>query len=501
MDQTPKFFYNGVSPTHVLIAIFASTLLAYYFHLSWRQRIQNAKTRNWSGPPSLPFLGCALSFMGNSLDIFLTLSQMYKSYHGSFRLWFGPQLYCAVSHPKDIDTILNSEHALQKADIYRIAEIALGHGLLTAPVPTWKKHRKILQPTFSHRKLCSYFRAIVEETEVLVEEMKGYAGKGEIDINNLISKWIFEISCEIVLGIKAHAYAGGSNFVRLVDRGLQILATRVFRIYLHSDFVFYKTPLGKEAILLVEEVRTFVQKIVDERKRQPTEKMDAQFVSFLDFLLADNRYTDSEMVDEMLTMLIASADTTTTTSNFLFMVLGFHPDVQEKVYEEILEVIGPRRAVEMSDLPELKYIERVINEVMRLFPVAPFLLRTAFEDIDLGDKIIPKGAAIVYSFLVTHRMEKYWPDPLKFDPDRFLPEEIAKRPSSAFAPFSCGPRNCLGRKFGMTYMKVLVATVLRRYRFHSYSYKRIEDIKITANILIRAEDGFKVAFERRKADL
>lgn len=132
-------------------------------------------------------------------------------------------------------------------------------------------------------------------------------------------------------------------------------------------------------------------------------------------------------------------------NSFVFMMLGMFQDIQERVYEEIIDVIGPDRSVTYKDLPNLQLMERVIKETMRLFPVGPILVRKLTGDIAMGDKVLPEGGSVVLGIIVCHRNPEIWPDPLKFDPDRFLPEEVAKRHPYAWLPFSGGPRNCVGK--------------------------------------------------------
>lgn len=107
-------------------------------------------------------------------------------------------------------------------------------------------------------------------------------------------------------------------------------------------------------------------------------------------------------------------------------------------------MLGPDNLPTLEDLPKLKYTERVIKESLRVFPGAPFVARVVEEDVDLGDVVIPRGANIGLGYLHLHRSEKYWKEPLKFDPDRFLPERLINRHPYTWLPFSGGPRNCVG---------------------------------------------------------
>ncbi|XP_050299942.1 cytochrome P450 4C1-like [Anthonomus grandis grandis] len=177
-------------------------------------------------------------------------------------------------------------------------------------------------------------------------------------------------------------------------------------------------------------------------------------------------------------------------------MLAIHQDIQEKVLDEVLQVKADEESVQLYHLPNLNYLERIIKETLRLFPVVPFLLRRAEGDIDLGEFTIQKDCSIAINIFHLHRNEKYWPNALKFDPDRFLPERAAKIEPGSFIPFSHGPRNCIGMKFAMMEMKTILATVIRRYRLFS-SYKNLEQIELDSSIFLKPRHGYKLTLELR----
>ncbi|KAF7275459.1 hypothetical protein GWI33_011697 [Rhynchophorus ferrugineus] len=166
---------------------------------------------------------------------------------------------------------------------------------------------------------------------------------------------------------------------------------------------------------------------------------------FLDYLINSGQFDSNNLRDEVNMFLFAGTETTALTLSFILVVLGMFQDIQDKVLQEILEVIGPGRCPESKDLHNLQYTDRVIKETLRLFPVASIFIRYITKDTNLGDFVIPKYASVYFGVLYIHRNEKYWPNPLKFDPDRFLPEEQVKRHPCTYIPFSYGPRNCIGK--------------------------------------------------------
>nr|CAD7450796.1 unnamed protein product [Timema bartmani] len=147
------------------------------------------------------------------------------------------------------------------------------------------------------------------------------------------------------------------------------------------------------------------------------------------------------------------------------MLLGFHQDVQRKVLEELDAVFGEdlERSVSMEDLNNLKYTEQVIKESLRLYPVVPFVPRNTTEDIKITNYTLPKGCDLLFNIYSLHRNPKIYPNPDEFDPENFSPERSKGRHPYSFLPFSGGLRKCVGYKYAMLQMKIVLATVLRHF--------------------------------------
>lgn len=146
---------------------------------------------------------------------------------------------------------------------------------------------------------------------------------------------------------------------------------------------------------------------------------------------------------------------------------------------------------------EMKYLERVIMETLRLYPPVPLIARRVEHDVRLasGPYTIPKGASVVILQFAVHRNPTIFPNPDTFDPDNFLPERMAKRHFYSFIPFSAGPRSCVGRKYAMLKLKVLLSTIVRNFKIDSKMKE--EDFKLQGDIILKLENGFKIMLEPR----
>ncbi|XP_025264931.1 cytochrome P450 4g15-like [Camponotus floridanus] len=182
-------------------------------------------------------------------------------------------------------------------------------------------------------------------------------------------------------------------------------------------------------------------------------------------------------------------------------VLSFE-DKREKVYKELLEIYGtvtPKSArIKYEDLQHMNYLDRFIKETMRLFPAAPLIGRHLTEDVKMGEFILPKGVEIVVPILSVHRNEKYWHNPLIFDPDRFLPEKIGTAYNNYYMPFFLGPRNCIGMKYAMILIKVVLATLIRTFIFKVDKRIQIDEIKLNMDVTLSSVEPIEVKIEKRE---
>lgn len=207
---------------------------------------------------------------------------------------------------------------------------------------------------------------------------------------------------------------------------------------------------------------------------------------------------DSEGVrEEVDTFVFEGHDTTSAGLIFIFFLLGQHKDVQQRVYEEVKAIVDEAdQPLNTNDFNNMLYTDRVIKESLRLYPPVPFISRDLTEDIRLktGQRI-PQGTECHLHIFDLHRDPDQFPDPDKFDPDRFLPEECAKRHPFAYLPFSAGPRNCIGQKYAMLELKSCIADVITKFKVEPVT--KLEEIDFIVDIVLRTKSPVKVQFVKR----
>ncbi|CAH0548829.1 unnamed protein product [Brassicogethes aeneus] len=490
------------------------TLSVIYIQWLWSRRKLYTYALKIHGPISLPIVGCFYLFITQPTEIYKNLMYLFEKYSGLSRGWFGPQLFFLVQNPKHIDIILSSPKALGKPYLYDKIVQFVGTGILTAPVPKWRKHRKLIRPTFNQRILDQFVEIFSEQCGVLMKCLGKEVGK-EVDLFHYLTKLTLDVLCETAMGIKVNAQTTDSVFGKWIDRAMEITMFRMLNVWYHFDFIFNFTPLKKEYDDINHKFHAFTGKVVKDKITAYKNKMEdiddrtesevevtGNRKAFLDYLIdiaynqKDSMLTEQEIREEVDIFMVAGTDTTATSLCFTFMVLGIYPEIQQKIYEEVVDVIGYTGSVESKDLPKLKYAECVLKETQRFFAPAPAIARELTDDLDLGDVTLPSGCSIVVGVIKVHRNPEYWNDPMKFDPDRFLPENAKKIVPGSYLPFSWGPRNCAGPKYAMMAMKTVVANVVRKYQI-SCGYKNIEEVDLKCNLLLRSTEGFKVTFHKR----
>uniref|UniRef100_A0A0A9ZFK0 Cytochrome P450 4C1 n=1 Tax=Lygus hesperus TaxID=30085 RepID=A0A0A9ZFK0_LYGHE len=219
--------------------------------------------------------------------------------------------------------------------------------------------------------------------------------------------------------------------------------------------------------------------------------------TFLDTILEldmqnEGHWTDSDIREEVDTFLFEGHDTTAALLQYAIFELGQNQDIQEFAYQEQFEIFGKEsRETTLADIQNMNYLERFIKECLRLYPPVPYLSRRLTEDLHLKDlPTIVAGTNVTVMPYYVHRNPKWFPDPEKFDPDRFLPEECAMRHPFAYIPFSAGPRNCIGQKFAMMELKVLLSTLIRFAKVESVTTKA--ELKLVPFIILRTYDPINV---------
>lgn len=209
---------------------------------------------------------------------------------------------------------------------------------------------------------------------------------------------------------------------------------------------------------------------------------------------------DKNIRDQVYLMIFAGNDTASLTLAYAFLMLAMHPEYQERAFEEVDRVFQDLPSDEQltfDHINKLEFIEQIIKETLRLNPVAPYVLRWCKEDTKISQCTIPRDTTVIVNLYTMHRRKDiYGPTANDFNPDRFHPDEVKKRHPHSYAPFSLGPRNCIGMKYSYIGMKTILATVLRNYRLTTNL--KMSDVRMRYEITMKNVRGNMVRVERRR---
>ncbi|XP_068989721.1 cytochrome P450 4C1-like isoform X1 [Neodiprion pinetum] len=482
------------------------------------------KAWKFSGPSIvLPILGNALYFAGNTENILNKFTELSRAYPSPYRVWLGSELLIILSRPEEIKTVLWSEKAIEKTRFFEFFQPWLGNGLFTAPGEIWRVRRKLIGPTFNLRILESFVTVFAVQSNVMVRKMETELNGEEFLVFDYVSMCTLDIICETAMGVSIGAQVNNhSSYVEAVEKSLKIIYRRAFSIWLHPPAIFNRTQTGKEQNKHIKTMHNFTSNVIQRKRKallnRNTKKTAVKYgedtesdspserKAFLDLLmqLTDDKmkFSDSELREEVDTMIAAGSDTTSNTVSFVMLMLASYPDIQEKAYLELCEIYGSydsnKRIVTYEDLPRMRYLELVIKETMRVLPIIALITRTITDDLEIGEYTLPKGSLAVIDILSIHRNKEFWPDPLKFNPDRFLPDEVAERHAYCYIPFSAGPRNCIGLRFAMMAMKTILATMLRRYIIKKDKIVPLDDVKLKSEGVTKPVEPIMLRIEERR---
>ncbi|KAH9645406.1 hypothetical protein HF086_000024 [Spodoptera exigua] len=504
----------------------------------WRNRRKIALAKPLSRKAiALPLVGHGYTFLGSDEDRFKEVEAIGReSYEngGIIAQWQGHLLYLVVSEPELIEVVLKS--CLEKDDLMRMFRVLLGNGSIFAPgelvrcffTTNMASSSKDLssdvqpeKPQFIRWGVCSTEQGHVGSAQNCQSE--GTSTYKNTHIHGLIK---FIVLSETTLGIDMRSQLEPElPFLQAFENCCRIDAKRIFQPWLYNDTI--NKIFCRSAYDSYDRSKKFIWKFMDkiisskwaslkkEAEEPNNEEPKDNWKTFLELLMeSPAEYSNLELREETLVIVLAGTDTSAVGSAFTTLLLAKYPETsiivtvgmtatslatQSFSYDWLQEVFGDSdRPVTHEDLPRLKYLDAVIRESLRLYPPVPLITRKIEKDVVLPNGVtLVDGCSVIVSIWAVHRNPRYWGDDAEeFRPERFL-DTTLKHPA-AFMPFSYGPRNCLGYLYAMMSMKTAMATLVRRYRIRPGDDQTgKERIRVKFGIMLKPVNGFIVKLEPR----
>ncbi|XP_046972878.1 cytochrome P450 4C1-like [Vanessa cardui] len=432
-------------------------------------------TRRRKGEPPiadgcLPLIGHAYMVLGNSIQ------------------------FTVLTDPDEITLVANM--CLQKDSVFaeKCKEL-VGEGLLFSDVTTWKRHRKIILPTFNQQVLDTYLPIFNNKARKLVKIFEKESGNGPFDHSTYLRQLSLESICSTAMGVEVNDDEA-VNYTKALHLAFGNGTVRYQTILLQFDFIYNLSNLKKEQDRCIEVLHEMTRQVLS-KKQQEFEMSNNNKQgrnSFIEHLLSSNELSEKEIIDEVHNMIIAGSDTTSSVLLFTLILIGSYPETQKKILDELFYIFGDSdRDLVKQDLGKMTYTEAVLKESMRFLVMAPFVVRYIDKEVKLKNYTLKPGNNCFFSFYGVHRHDMWGHDADQFKPERWLEKDLPSNPN-AYMAFSIGKRNCIGRSYAMMLMKTTLAHILRCYRIQS-NHKQLE---VKLDILIKPVSNYYISVENYK---
>jgi cytochrome P450 len=414
-----------------------------------------------------------------------------RARHGDlvhFRI--GPQhVYVVMRADLAREVLVAHQRSFKKGPGFERAQIVLGNGLLTSEGDFHLRQRRMLQPAFHRRVVNTYAGIMLDEARRAGDAW--HEGEPR-DVAADMTQLALRVVTRALFGAELDADAERiGRAVAEVGEFFDYLTIALLPALLHTPL-----PSVRRFKRGIAELEEATGRVIAERRSAGGESNG----DLLSILLAardvegdGTGMTDEQVRDEALTLITAGHETTANGLNWTWYLLGLHPEVEERFHAELDDALdgAPQGAEDAARLP---YTEAVLLESMRLYPPAWGIERRAIRDQAIGGHVIPAGAAVLMPTFVMNRDPHLFPDPLRFDPGRFLPEGSAGRPDWAYPLFGGGTRKCIGVGFAMLEAKLVLAELGRRWRLRLAPDRPVVP---QARVSLRPRDGLWMIPERR----
>ncbi|MFO8025975.1 cytochrome P450 [Thiohalophilus sp.] len=352
-----------------------------------------------------------------------------------------------VNHPDYLKQILVKNHQNYTKGVgFDRVKMLLGNGIIVSDGPFWRRQRRMIQPAFSRKVIAELSEQIKRCNLELLDSWEAKAdGNEPINITSEAS----ELSLQIVLR---------SLFSEDLDRIIAEQGSNPFSI-LTDDMA-----RDIQLVIKFRALSKIILEVIERRRREQPGRIDflAMFMDSRD-RETEAAMTDRELLDEIMTMIIAGHETSAITLNWVWYFLAKYPDVERKLHAEV-DNADYEQIPDFDDLDQLPYVKQVVEEALRYYPPVWLYTRRAIEADQLGDYFVPAGTDIFITPYFLHRHPRYWSQPEKFDPEHFAEENIREQHKQAYIPFSAGPRRCIGDFFATVEMQMHFGLMARKFR-------------------------------------
>lgn len=352
-----------------------------------------------------------------------------------------------INSPDAVKAILVKNHEnYKKGPGFERVKMLLGNGIIVSDGAFWRRQRRMIQPAFSRKCIDGIAIKMQKANQDWLARWQEKAEKNELlDVSSDTS----ELSLEIILRCL---------FSDDMDKLIEQQGQNPFEI------LTYDLARDIQFVMKFRALKSLVQQLIDDR-RESSKRYDDFLEAFMEAVDKETNegMTDKEIIDEVMTMIIAGHETGATTLNWAWYLLSQNPAEEKKLHDEVDNNIAGDIPT-FEEVGNIPFSRQVIEEALRLYPPVWLYSRTAIADDNVCGYDIAAGTNIFFAPYYLHRHPDYWDDPEAFKPDRFLPDAVKKRHKFAFIPFSAGPRRCIGDYFSIVEMQIHLGTMAQKFK-------------------------------------
>jgi len=352
-----------------------------------------------------------------------------------------------INDPDEVRRILVRRHTrYDKGRGFERVKMLLGNGIIVSDGEVWRRARTMIQPAFSKKNVHKLLQQMILCCDGRAHRWESVVSAGgTLNITREMNEFALELILRSIFG---------RDYETLIIKDGE------------NPFAFLSEDSARDlsVVMKVRNLRYFLQDVINIRRQSE----QSGVFDFLSMYLgatdkSGNHFTDRELIDELVTLIVAGYETSAGTLNWAWYLIARHPETETRMLQEARACIPDRESISVESINGMGYAQQLLEETLRLYPPVWLYTRKSLEQDSLTDYDVPVDADIILSPYILHRTEEFWPDPDRFDPARFGPDASYKKGDRPYFPFSLGPRRCLGEYFSFLEMKIHLGMLLQRF--------------------------------------
>ncbi|KFQ05822.1 Cytochrome P450 3A24, partial [Leptosomus discolor] len=482
--------------TWALLLIFVALLVVYG---TWPHSL--FKKLGIPGPRPLPFFGTCLEYRKGFL---VFDSECFQKYGKVWGIYDGRQPVLAVMDTQIIKSVLVKD-CYSTFTNRRHVDLAgvLKDAISLAEDEQWKRIRTVLSPTFTSGKLKEMFPIMKHYGEVLVKNVEKQVEKdNSVSVKDIFGSYSMDVVTSTSFGVNIDSMNNPKDpFVREMQKLVKF-------DFFDPLFIFifvcpFLTPLLAKMNIsfFPSSAVDFFMRTLSKIKSDREKETHKGRVDFLQLMIESQKstsngsngtnhsykaLTDAEVLSQAFIFIFGGYEPTSNILTYLAYELATHPDVQQKVLDEVDTVLPNKAPLTYEAMMQLEYLDMTVSETLRLFPLGGRIERTCKKDVEINGVTIPKGTVVMIPPYSLHRDPEYWPNPEEFRPERFSKENKETIDPYTYLPFGAGPRNCIGMRFALLTLKVAITILLQHFTFQTCKETPIP-LKLTSRGFLKPE--------------